>query len=351
MKFKTEIIEIAKRIEDAGGRMFVVGGAVRDEIRSVPAKDQDFMICGIWEVAAKEIISGFGAISDADVISNAPVFIARIDGEDFEFAMARIEVDVAPGKAGFEFISTPDVTLFDDLVRRDFTIGAIAVDVLSGEVFDPFGGREDIEHCIIRAVRPETFVQSPERAFRAFSQAARFNFTIEIGTSRLISDMSEQFDDIPKEQIWRHVTKAFDASSIAPENFLIEMVMSGWDVFFPEIHFVEAIKALRGLKGSKFAPEDVLAACMVDMSFVQEIRFRERILIPKRIFKAAVEIKDNGAKLPKRFVEGRDIAHVVPPGEQMGFWVKWCFVGQINGIFASKEEAVAWVEKSVEEEG
>ena len=352
--FKPEIIEIAKDISDAGGCLFLVGGAVRDFFinrihgENRIAKDQDFMIQGITEKTAKEIVSKFGKIKDADIISNAPVFMCRIDNEDFEIALARIEVDTAPGKSGFEFISDPSVTLEDDLIRRDFTINSMVMDVLTGEVIDPHNGVGDIRNKVIRAVNAETFVQSPERAFRAFSQAARFGFEIDIATSELIFQMKKDFNTIPKEQIWRHFEK-FANDSLKPDFFIVEMVLAGWDIFFPKIDTMVAVTSLRTLRDTKFAVCDVLAAIMVDMSFEEELSFRERICIPKQVFKKAVEIKDNGKELPKRWVEGRDIAHIVPKGKEMGFWTRWAFVSQINNLTKDKEDTIMWIETSIKE--
>lgn len=356
VSFKTEIIEIAKDISEVGGCLFLVGGAVRDHFinrihgENRIAKDQDFMIQGITEQKAKEIVSKFGKIKDADIISNAPVFMCRIDDEDFEFAMARIEVDTAPGKSGFQFISNPEVTLEDDLIRRDFTIGAICMDVLTGGIIDPHNGIGDVRNKVIRAVNAETFVQSPERAFRAFSQAARFGFDIDWFTRDLIRSMMKDFHSIPTEQIWRHFEK-FANDSVTPDKFLMLLYQCHWDSFFPEINFDRSLVSLFNLRGTKFAVCDVLAAIMVDMSFEEENRFRSRICIPKQVFKKAVEIKDNGKELPKRWVEGRDIAHIVPAGKEMGFWTRWAFVSQINNLTKDREDTILWIEKSIKENG
>lgn len=346
IQFKKEIKQIAEEIKAHGGRMFVVGGAVRDDIRGVPCVDQDFMVQGIEESKAKEIIAKFGKISEADVISNAPVFIARIDGEDFEFAFARIEKSVRPGKSGFEFISHPGVTVRQDMERRDVTAGAIAVDIITSGRIDFFNGVSDIKNGIIRAVQSFSFVQSPERAFRAFSHSARFGWDIEPNTVRIIRSMKPDFNTIPREQIWRHFEKA-GKHPAAPEKFIEAMVACEWIEFFPEIHVDSAIRAL---KGGKFGVEAFLAAVMAGMSFEEEIAFSERICCPKQIFKAACDIKSFGeAGRPKRWVEGRDIAHVVSAGKSMGEWVNWCWVRQINGIASSKEENIKWVEQSVKE--
>jgi len=328
---KQEFIEIAKKIEKAGGRLFLVGGAVRDRFRGVPPKDMDFMIQGVSVARGVEILASFGDVQQ--VIGNAPVFLVN----ESEFAFARKEVSIAPGKDGFEFFSTADVTVAEDMIRRDFTIGAICQDVLTGEIIDLHNGVDDIRARVIRHVDATTFVQSPERGLRAFSQSARFDFDIDSETVELISQMSDDFVTIPREQIWRHFEKFL--SNGKPGRFIDGLVATGWIDFFPEIHVHEALNS---------DCSDNLAVFLTGMSFLEEESFRERICAPKRRFGRAVEVKHFGqGGKPPRWVEGRDIAHVVDAGPEMGVWVRWCFVGQINGLFSSKEEAVGFVEANV----
>lgn len=343
----SKVQAIAEQIKEAGGQMFIVGGAVRDAVRGVTPKDFDFMVAGISKEQVMEIVSHFGVIEVADAISNAPVFIASIDGISVEIAMARIEKDIAPGKHGFEFISHPGVTPEEDMIRRDFTIGAIFQDVITGEIFDPFGGISDIKQGIIRHVDAETFVQSPERAFRAMSQAARFGFVIASETIVCMNAMKKDFHTIPAEQIWRHIEKAGESPK-EPSRFILGMFMSGWDEFFPEIHGAEAIGVMWDNGCSNVV--EFVAAMIAGMSFMEEQSFFAKICCPKAIAKAAVEVKHFGKDgKPVAWVNGRDIAHVMQPGVQMGVACRWAFVGQINGMFEDKAAAVAWVEETFKE--
>ena len=119
-----------------------------------------------------------------------------------------MKLDLEPGKHGFKFFTSPEITPLQDALRRDFTIGAIFVNLLSGRIFDPFDGKSDLEERFIRAVDPQTFVQSPERVLRGAAQAARFDFDVTHGTIDLMRSMAVDFDTIPVEQIWRHFEKA-----------------------------------------------------------------------------------------------------------------------------------------------
>lgn len=342
-----KIVKIAKRIEEIGGRMFVVGGAVRDKIRHVTPKDFDFMVSGVWQEDVVRIITEFGGeIAVADAISNAPVFIATIGGEDFEIAMARIEVDNAPGKHGFRFVSNPEISPLVDAKRRDFTIGAIYQDVVSGAIFDPFNGVSDVKAGIIRHVDTETFVQSPERVFRAAAQSARFGFRVHNETLRLCRIMRRDFHTIPREQIWRHIEKA-GTNPVKASNFLDVLIVASWDKFFP-IHTTQAARAMFALdRQDTVTVEQFVAALIAGMSFTEEETFFEMICCPKSVARKAVEIKQfgNGGK-PGAWVQGRDIMDVVEPGVEMGKAVRWGYIGQINDIFNDKDEVINWIKEN-----
>lgn len=342
--FTKEIVQIAKRVEHIGGRMFVVGGAVRDAIRGVEPMDFDFMISGITEADARRIVSGVGTIVEGTVVTNAPVFIARIQGQDFEFAMARKEIDVAPGKHGFQFVSNPEISPVEDFERRDVTIGAIGQEVISGRIFDPFGGISDVHAGIIRHVSARTFVQSPERVFRVASQAARFSFSVASETIEIMASMQDTFSFVPSEQIWRHIEKTAKQAT-CPERFIEVMVACDWIKFFPEIHVASAIEAIKGSR----SVEEFVAGMIAGMSFAEEQSFFKRISCPVQVGKKAVQIKHFGRSgKPEAWVQGRDVFHITPPGVVMGQIVQWCFIGQINGIFSSKDEAIAWAESTFE---
>lgn len=343
-EIKDEIRQIAHIIHQHGGRMFICGGACRDFFMAKAPMDFDFMVCGISQRKTMQIVDGFGSIKVADAISNAPVFIAEIDGESFEFAMARKEVSTVPGKHGFDFESGVHISPLDDLQRRDFTIGAILFDIISGRWADPFQGIQDIFNGVIRHVNSATFVQSPERVFRAAAQSARFGFTVHVETIELMGRMIVDAGTIPAEQIWRHIEKV-GKGAIRPENFVAVLVACGWIKLFPEIHVADALFAASFMKVQSV--DHFVATLIAGMSFEEEQSFFDKICCPKQIAKKAVEIKHFGVDgKPAKWVEGRDIAHIFDPGESMGKAVKWAFIGQINNIFADKEDAVEWIESN-----
>lgn len=222
---------IAEQIKLKGGRLFIVGGWIRDRFMGIKPTDLDLMTLGLSEDIVIDIFGQFGQFEK--VIGNAPVFMFSCNGESVEVALARKEISVSQGKHGFDFVADESVTLKEDLSRRDFTINAMAEDFLTGDIFDFFGGQSDIEGEILRPVS-DAFEQSPERIFRGMAQAARFDF---IPTNEFFDmgvEMKKDFNTIPVEQIWRHFEKMLlKGKNIALGLDILRFI--DWVEFFPEL--------------------------------------------------------------------------------------------------------------------
>jgi len=144
-------------------KTYLVGGAVRDALLGRTAGDRDYVVVGA--TPDKMLALGFLPVG-----KDFPVFLHPQSKE--EYALARSERKTAAGYHGFVFHTDADVTLEQDLVRRDFTVNAIAQDE-NGNLFDPFNGRQDIENKILRHVSP-AFAEDPVRILRAARFMARF---------------------------------------------------------------------------------------------------------------------------------------------------------------------------------
>ena len=170
-------------------QIYVVGGAVRDALLGLPVKDHDHVVVGATpdEMLAK----GFRPVG-----KDFPVFLHPKTQE--EYALARTERKTAPGYKGFVFHTSPDVTLEDDLVRRDLTINAIAR-ADDGTLTDPYGGQRDIAARTFRHVS-EAFAEDPVRILRVARFAARFtDFRVAPETNELMKQMVQQGEvDAPK---------------------------------------------------------------------------------------------------------------------------------------------------------
>ncbi len=177
-------------------KIYLVGGAVRDRLLDLPVRDRDWVVVGATE---EEMLALGYRRADAEF----PVFLHPETGE--EYALARRETKTGPGYKGFRIESGPDVTLEEDLVRRDLTINALAEDE-RGEVIDLFDGRGDLEQGLLRHVSP-AFVEDPVRLLRAARFAARlgrWGFRLAHGTHRLLQRMAADDDllALRPERVW-----------------------------------------------------------------------------------------------------------------------------------------------------
>ncbi|MGH8806324.1 MAG: multifunctional CCA addition/repair protein [Noviherbaspirillum sp.] len=180
-------------------KTYVVGGAVRDAMLGLPVQDHDHVVVGA--TPDEMIARGFTPVG-----KDFPVFLHP--GTREEYALARTERKTAPGYKGFVFHAEPDVTLEDDLVRRDLTINAMA-QAEDGSIVDPFGGRRDLEARIFRHVS-EAFAEDPVRILRVARFAARFaDFTVAPQTNELMRRMAEagEVDALVPERVWQELAR------------------------------------------------------------------------------------------------------------------------------------------------
>ena len=244
-----------EQIHSAGARVFRVGGCVRDRFRGVLAKDVDYVLTGMTE---EQLCTLFPR---AEKIGRAfPVYHVRVDGVRREVAFARRERKTGTGYRGFAVAFDPSVTIEEDLYRRDTTMNAMAMELPTEELFDPYGGRADIAAGVIRAVSPH-FTDDPVRALRAARQAAEFGFAVEEETLCYMNACAAELKNEPTERLMGELRRAL----AAPRPSVFFRVLRAADllaVTFPEI------AALAGqTQPTEFHPEgDALAhtLAMVD---------------------------------------------------------------------------------------
>lgn len=183
-------------------KTYLVGGAVRDTLLNRPVTERDWVVLG--ETPESMLQHGFRAVG-----KDFPVFLHPTTNE--EYALARIERKTAKGYKGFSVDASPDVTLEQDLLRRDLTINAIAM-TEQGELIDPYGGQRDLEKRLFRHVSP-AFSEDPVRILRLARFAARYaslGFTIADETHVLMCEMVEagEVDALVPERIWAETVKS-----------------------------------------------------------------------------------------------------------------------------------------------
>lgn len=208
--------------------VYLVGGAVRDKLLGLPVHERDWVVVG----ARPEDLERQGYVS---VGKEFPVFLHPETKE--EHALARLERKVAPGYRGFTTQFSPDVTLGEDLKRRDLTINAMA-ERSSGELIDPYGGQRDLQARVLRHVS-EAFVEDPVRILRLARFAARFadlGFKVAVETMALMKQMvaSGEVDALVPERVWQETERALGESR--PDAFFQTLRDCGaLAVIFPEI--------------------------------------------------------------------------------------------------------------------
>ena len=179
-------------------KIYRVGGSVRDELLGRADADRDWVVVG--GTPEMLIASGYQPVG-----RDFPVFLHPETRE--EYALARTERKHGRGYRGFEFFVSPDVTLEEDLARRDLTINAMARDE-QGRLIDPFGGAADLSAGILRHVSP-AFVEDPLRVLRVARFAARFGFAVAPKTIALMRDLvkADELEELPPERVWQELAR------------------------------------------------------------------------------------------------------------------------------------------------
>ena len=178
--------------------IYVVGGAVRDELLGLPVADRDYVVVG---ATPEQMV----ALGYKPVGRDFPVFLHPQTHE--EYALARTERKTARGYHGFAFHTASDVTLEQDLARRDLTINAIAKDEHDA-LIDPYNGAADLKARVLRHVSP-AFAEDPVRILRLARFAARFGFAIAAETLQLMRDMvaNGEVDALVAERVWQELSR------------------------------------------------------------------------------------------------------------------------------------------------
>lgn len=220
---------IAEAVDKAGGQAYFVGGYVRDMLMGEGGKDIDVEIHGISPDKLKEILSSLGELAEY----GESFGIFGLKGYSIDIAMPRKESCRGKGHRDFDIFVDPHIGTLGAARRRDFTINAMMQNVLTGEIIDHFGGRDDLENRIIRHIDPSSFVEDPLRVLRGAQFAARFEFSVAKETIELCKDMD--ISTLPKERIMGELEKAMLKARRPSVFFEILKEMDQLSVWFPEV--------------------------------------------------------------------------------------------------------------------
>ena len=244
-------------------KIYLVGGAVRDELLGRPISERDWVVVGATENQILEL--GYKKVG-----KDFPVFLHPVSHE--EYALARTERKTGKGYTSFIFHADPKVTLEEDLMRRDLTINAMAK-TADGKIIDPFHGQEDLKNKTLRHVSP-AFVEDPVRILRVARFAAKFGeFTVDESTLDLMGRMLKrgEVDALVPDRVWQEFQRALTENN--PERF------------FEVLHSCRILAKLFPEIESELAEELISLKRAVKLSNDAEVRFAALVQhLDKNIF-------------------------------------------------------------------
>jgi tRNA nucleotidyltransferase (CCA-adding enzyme) len=201
------------RIEDfvrgLGLDAYLVGGAVRDELLGLESKDADFVVSGVDYDGLRRALEPHGRVEDLEVAGRrvgARLYPRDQEVRDaapagIEFAPARAERSTGPGRHDFEIVTDPGLSIEDDMARRDFTVNAIARNLRTGEIVDPFEGRGDLERGVLRTVGPNSFAEDPLRLVRGLRLVSQLGLAPDQQTVQQMRDEADSVRLVSGERI------------------------------------------------------------------------------------------------------------------------------------------------------
>lgn len=236
---------IAQLTKAEGGRALIVGGWVRDRLLGRPNKDVDVEVYGIPAARLRELLETIGLVNTVGesftVYKLTPDSVGPpFRASEVDVSLPRVESKIGRGHKAFAVSGNPFLHPVEAARRRDFTINAIAWDPLSDEYVDPFGGREDLNRRVLKAVDPRTFPEDSLRVLRAVQFAARFEFELDPGTRELCRRIP--LDDLPSERVWGEIEKLLLQARRPSIGLSLALDLGVIDQLFPDI------KALVGCK-------------------------------------------------------------------------------------------------------
>lgn len=222
------VLRVARRIRAAGGRAFVVGGYVRDQLLGLCSKDLDIEVFGIEADQLQNLLSSEGTVDTV----GASFGVFMIHGIDIDWSLPRRDSKHGRGHRGIRVHTDPGLSYQEAARRRDLTMNAFMWDPLDGELLDPFGGREALHQGVLRAVDARLFSDDPLRALRVVRMATTFGFVPE---PALLNLMREQdLSELSRERLWGEWEKIALKSRL-PSLAFLSLEDSGLLRFFPEL--------------------------------------------------------------------------------------------------------------------
>lgn len=220
-------IRIAERVKREGGRALIVGGWVRDRLMGRPSKDVDIEV---YDVDAQHLRTLLETIGRVNTVGES-FTVYKVN--DVDVSLPRVESKIGRGHRAFAVTGDPRLSPTEAARRRDFTINSIAWDPLTDEYIDPYGGREDLERRLLKAVDSRTFADDSLRVLRGLQFAARFQLQLEATTRALCARI--ELDDLPPERIWGEIEKLMLQAQRPSIGWQLALELGVLDRLFPDV--------------------------------------------------------------------------------------------------------------------
>ena len=232
---------VIRHLREAGGRIYSVGGTVRDTLLGRARKDIDLLVTGLPQQTLIQCLRRHGRVQLIGRAFGVLQFRPRHwQGPPIDIALPRTEISTGIGHRDFEVSFDHTLPIETDLGRRDFTINALAIDLADGHMIDPFGGRQDLENRLLRQVSPQAFPEDPLRMLRGIQLAARFGLEIEPLTQQAMTTHASAIVTIAPERIAEELGKLFQAPSPA-SGFAVMHTTGLLAPIMPELNALAAL--------------------------------------------------------------------------------------------------------------
>ncbi len=230
------VTQIAHDVDNVGGTAYFVGGHVRDKFLNVTPKDTDLEVYGVVPASLRALLEPYGKVST--VGESFGVFKLG----DIDVAIPRKETSTGRSHKSLDVDADPWLDPRRACARRDFTFNAMLENVLTGEILDYYGGRNDLKAMIVRAVNDKTFTEDPLRMIRAAKMAARFGFIIAQDTASLIRARREDITNLPSERIFGELSDILMKSQQPSYGIRLLDELGLLEIMLPEIWALKAVE-------------------------------------------------------------------------------------------------------------
>ncbi len=396
MEVPPRFLRLFEACARAGGRAFVVGGAVRDHCRGKPAKDLDVEVHGLDVPTLEAVLKTLGRVGE--VGKSFGVYKLRLGGDEVDVSVPRRDKQAGTGHKGIVTEADPHLGVREAARRRDLTLNAIAWDPIAGVYADPYDGLGDIDRRTLRAVDSTTFVEDPLRALRVAQFAGRFGYAVAPELIALCATMPLQ--ELPSERIWGEIEKLLVRSpkpstgwQIAEQARMWTQVVPEWAGDHPErLECLDRVATI-DVDGARRRLALLLAAACTGLDAAQTETVLDRLNVHRldgyRVREQTLELVKQRAAPPRTdsevlraadhcelellaallnapelslraaalgvsrtplppLLRGKELlAAGLPPGPQMGVLLAELREEQLSGRVSTPEEATRWVAAQV----